>query len=61
MPFNLSRPYPIFSIILLYNKEAVSRTLCSLSASVFRVAATGADTGLYNFEILFLRNELILY
>ena len=33
---------------LLDNKEAVSRTLCSLSVSASRVAATGADTALYN-------------
>ena len=61
MSFNLSRPYLIFYIILLYNKEAFSRTLCSLSTSASRVAATGADTALYNFEIVFLKNELILY
>ena len=61
MPFNLSCQYPIFSIILLYNKEAVSRTLCSLSASASRVAATGADTALYNFEIVFLKNVFIFY
>ena len=61
MCFNLSRPYHIFSIILLYNKKAVSRTLCSLSVSTSRFAATGADTTLYNFEIVFLKNELILY
>ena len=54
MSFNLSRPYSIFSIILLYNKEAVSCTLYSLSASASRVAATGADTTLYNFVIWFL-------
>ena len=59
--FNLSCPYPIFSIILLYNKEAVSRTLCSLSASVSRVAATGADKAFHNFEILFLKNKFIFY
>ena len=52
---------PIFSIILLYNKEVVSRMLCSLSASAFRVAATGADTALYNFEIAFLKNVFIFY
>ena len=46
MSFSLSCPYPLFSTILLYNKEAVSGTLCSLSAGV---AATGADTALYNF------------
>ena len=44
MSFNLSCcPHPIFSSILLYNKEAVSRTLCSLSASASRVAVTGAE------------------
>ena len=53
--------YPIFSIILLYNKEAVSHTPCSLSASASRVAATGADTVLYNFEIVFLKNVFIVY
>ena len=57
MSFNLSYcPYPIFSIILLYSKEVVSLTLCSLSASTSRVATTGADTALYNFEIVFLKN-----
>ena len=61
MSFNQScYPYHIFSIILLYNKEVVSRTLWSLSASASRVAATGADTVLYNFEIVFLKNELIV-
>ena len=45
--------------VLLYNKETVSRTLSSLSASAFRVAATGADIALYNFEIVFLKNEFI--
>ena len=54
-------PHPIFSIILLYNKEVVSSTLCSLSASTSRVAATGADAALYNFEILFLKNVFIFY
>ena len=60
MSFSLSRPYPIFFIILFYNKEAVPRTLCSLSASASRVAVTGADTTLYNFEILFLK-KFIFY
>ena len=46
------------SIILLYNKKAVSRTLCSLSASA---AATGANTELYNFVIVFLKKVLIFY
>ena len=49
MPFNFSYPYTIFSIILLYNTEAVSHMLCSLAASASRVDATGADTALYNF------------
>ena len=49
MSFNHCCRYPISSIILLYNKEAVSHTLCSLSASASRVAATGADTALYSF------------
>ena len=44
----------IFSTILLYNKEAVSRTLCSLFVSASRVAARGADTALYNFVNSFL-------
>ena len=44
---------------LLY-KEAVSRTLCSLSASASRVAATGAETALNNFEIELLKNEFIV-
>ena len=61
MSFNLLCPYPILSIILLYNEEAVSRTLCSLSAGDSRVCATGADTALCNFEIVFLKNELIFY
>ena len=62
MSFNRSCcPCPILSIILLYNKEAVSRTLYSLSASAPRVAATGADTALYNFEIVILKNEFIVY
>ena len=60
MSFSLSCPYPIFFIILLYNKEAVSPTLYSRSLSTSRVAATGADTGLYNFEVVFLKNELIV-
>ena len=51
----LSHPYPILSIILLYNKEAVSRTLYSLSASESLVAATVADTALHSFEIVFLK------
>ena len=59
--FSLSYPYSMFSIVLLYNKEAVSRTLCSLSASAPRVTATGADTALYNFEIVFLKNVFIFH
>ena len=47
--FNLFRPYPTFSIILLYNKEVASRILCSLFANASHIAATGADTTLYNF------------
>ena len=54
LSLNLSRSYPILCIILLYNKEVVSHLLCSLSASASRIAATGADTALYNFEIVFL-------
>ena len=34
--------------------------LCSLSASVSRVAVTGADTALYNSENEFLKNEFIV-
>ena len=60
MSFSISCAYPIFSIILLYNKEAISRTPYSLSASASRIAATGADTALYNFEIVFLKNKLIV-
>ena len=61
MPFNLSCcSYLIFSIILLYNQEVVSRSLCSLSASASRVAVTGADTALYNFEIIFHKNVFIV-
>ena len=56
----LSCLYPIFSIILLYNKEVVSRAPCSLSASASRVAVKGADTPLYNFEIVFLKNMFIV-
>ena len=57
--FNLSRPYSILSSILLYKKEAVSHTHCSLSASASRVAATGVDAALYNLLIIFLRNVII--
>ena len=60
MYFNLSCLYPIFSIILLYNKEVVSRAPCSLSASASRVAVKGADTPLFNFEIVFLKNMFIV-
>ena len=35
--------------------------LCSLSASASGVAATGTDTALYNFEIVFLKNEFVFY
>ena len=37
----------------MYSKEVISRTLCSLYASAFRVAATGTDTALSNFEIVY--------
>ena len=53
MSFNLSHPYPILSIILLYNKETVSPRPWSLSASTSRVAATGTDTAFYSLEIVF--------
>ena len=59
MSFNLSRTYSILSIILLYNKEAVLRTLCSLSASASGVAVTGADTALYNLLIVFLIQQVM--
>ena len=61
MSFSLCHPYSIFSIILLYNKKAVSRMLSRLSASACRAALTGADTALYNFEIVFLQNVPIIY
>ena len=32
--FNLSPPCSIISIILFYNKEAASRTLCSVDATL---------------------------
>ena len=57
---NFPHPYFLFSIILLYIKEAVSHTFCSLSASPSRVAATGADAALYYFEIVFLI-QLVMY
>ena len=53
MSFNLSRPYSIFSFTLLYNEEAVSRTIRSLSACVSRVATTGVETALYKFVTMF--------
>ena len=54
VPLSLSLVHARYysSIILLYNKEAVSRTLCRLSASASRVAATA----LYNLPIVFLGN-----
>ena len=57
--FNFSRLYSILSIILLFNKEVVSPTLYSLSSSASRVAATGADTLLYNSLIVFPKNAFI--
>ena len=48
-------PYPILSIIFLYNKEVVSFTPCSLSVSASRVASRDADAALYNFELHFLK------
>ena len=59
MSFNLCRPYSIFSIIFLYNKEAVSRTLRSLCASASHAAAMGAHPALHNFETVFLKNVCI--
>ena len=35
--------------------------LCNLSVSASRVAATGAGTAMYNFEIVFLKNVFIFY
>ena len=58
--FSLSCSYPIFSTILLYNKEAVSRMPCSLSASTSRVAVAGSYRALYNFEMVFLKNEFVV-
>ena len=43
--------YPVLSLILLYNKEALSHALLSLSASASRFGAAGADTNLYTFTI----------
>ena len=54
MSFNLFQPYLISFSILLYNKEAVLRTLYNLSASAPRVATTGAETALCSFEMVFL-------
>ena len=54
-------PYSPSSCYTIYNKEAVSHTLSNLSTSASRVAVTGADTALYNFEIVFLKNVRILY
>ena len=59
MSFILSRSYSILSTILLYNKEAVSRTLYSLSVSASRVAVTEADTVLHSFEMVFPKNVSI--
>ena len=59
MSFILSRSYSILSTILLYNKEAVSRTLYSLSVSASRVAVTEVDTVLHSFEMVFLKNVSI--
>ena len=39
--------------MLLWFKKAVSRTLCSLSASAYHVAATGAMTALHKFMTIF--------
>ena len=61
MYFSLCHQYFIFSIILLYSKETVSCMLSSLSASASRVAVMDADTALYNFEIVFLKNAFIFY
>ena len=54
-------PYSPSSCYTIYNKEAVSHTLSSLSTSASHVAVTGADTALYNFEIVFLKNVRIPY
>ena len=54
-------PYSPSSCYTIYNKEAVSHTLSNLSTSASRVAVTGADTALYNFEIVFLKNVRVLY
>ena len=58
MSFNFSHPYPSVCYTI---KKAVSRMLCSLSASASCVAATGANTALYNFVIVFLKKVLIFY
>ena len=54
MSFNLSFClYPIFSIILLYNKEVISLTLYRFSASASCVAVTGADTACIILKLYF--------
>ena len=62
---NSFKRFPSFTNFIFatvsYHKEAVSRTLCSLSASASRVAVTGADTASYNFEIVFLKNVFTVY
>ena len=57
--FNLSLPYSILSVILLYNKKSASRVLYSLFESESCVAAADADTALHNLLILFLKNVFI--
>ena len=54
-------PYTIFSIILLYNKEVISRTLSSLSTSASCAAVTGPDPVLYNFEIVYSKMNSSFY
>lgn len=49
---NLSPPCSIISIILFHNKEAASRTLCSLFANASHVAAAGVDAALDNLLIM---------
>ena len=49
----------VLELFKLYNKEAVSRTFCRFSATASRVAVTGADTALYNFEIVFLKDVFL--
>ena len=68
MSFNLCRPYSILSIILLYNKEGVSRTLCSFPQvhlvllpqvligcciTYYCISQKCTDLLLYNFEKFF--------